>query len=59
MSERTLTRTRLPHTTRSGDTVTLTGGVIYLNARPLRPADALDLSAALARAVNDTIGVTR
>ncbi|MEU8334851.1 hypothetical protein [Micromonospora tulbaghiae] len=46
-------RRPLPYTTRTGHTVTVAGGVIYLNARPLTPVDAHDLSCALARAVND------
>lgn len=44
-------RKPLPFTTRAGDTVTEVGGRIYLNARPISPVDALDLSAALAVAV--------
>lgn len=49
-------RVPLPYTTgRDGYTVAISGGCIYLNARPLTRTDALDLSAALARAVNDTI----
>ncbi|MFI7073613.1 hypothetical protein [Micromonospora sediminicola] len=53
-----LPRTPLPYTTRTGHTVTVAGGVIYLNAVPLRPVDALDLSCALARAVNDVLNAS-
>ncbi|MER7331620.1 MULTISPECIES: hypothetical protein [unclassified Micromonospora] len=48
-------RTRLPFITSAGDTVSISGGVIYLNARPLPLLDVLDLSAALARAFNETV----
>ncbi|MFJ1539341.1 hypothetical protein ACIODS_12430 [Micromonospora chalcea] len=48
-------RRPLPYTTR---TVTVSAGVIYLNARPLTPVDAHDLSCALARAVNDVLNTS-
>lgn len=50
----TLTRAPLPFVDRHGNTVSVADGRIYLNARPLAAVDALDLSAALARAVTDT-----
>lgn len=49
-----LVRSPLPFVDRHGNTVSVVAGQIYLNARPLTPVDALDLSAALARAVTDT-----
>ncbi len=51
MAERTLTRSRLPFVGRRGDTVTTADGWIYINGRRFNPVDALDLSAALAVAV--------
>jgi hypothetical protein len=54
LASRTLTRTRLPFEGRRGDTVTASNGWVYLNGRRFNPVDALDLSAALARAVNET-----
>ncbi|MFG1846718.1 hypothetical protein [Micromonospora carbonacea] len=54
MAERTLTRTRLPFVGQRGDTVTVTDGWVYLNGRRFDPLDALDLSAALAVAVQIT-----
>ncbi|MFI1194039.1 hypothetical protein ACH4T9_12390 [Micromonospora sp. NPDC020750] len=55
LASRTLTRTRLPFTTRRGDTVTIAAGCIHLNGRPMVPVDALELSAALARAVHENV----
>lgn len=50
----------LPFTTgRDGYTVAVSNGRIFLNARLLTRLEALDLSAALARAVNDTNGALR
>ncbi len=46
-------RAVLPHTTAGGHTVTVHAGRIYLNARPITPTDALDVCAALGRAVTD------
>ncbi|MEU7980514.1 hypothetical protein AB0B63_18520 [Micromonospora sp. NPDC049081] len=55
MVEQTLTRARLPFVGRRGDTVEITAdGRIRFNTRILGAVDALELSAALARAVNDT-----
>ncbi|MFF0821191.1 hypothetical protein ACFYUR_12470 [Micromonospora haikouensis] len=54
MAKRTLTRTALPFVGRRGDTVTVTAdGRINLNTRLLGSVDALELSAALARAVTE------
>jgi hypothetical protein len=47
-------RAVLPYTTAAGDTVAVHNNVIYLNGQPRSRTEALDLSAALARAVNDT-----
>lgn len=47
-------RKPLPFHTPAGDVVSISDGAIYLNCRPLNRVDALDLSAALARAVHET-----
>ncbi|MEV2239472.1 hypothetical protein [Micromonospora sp. NPDC049891] len=60
LAELDAVRMPLPFTTgRGGYTVAIHNGDIYLNARPLTRREALELSAALARAVNDTNGALR